>query len=72
MQVAMSAHCDATGVMTSSSEEWSPWLFHLETEGENTTVSLSQDKNATEEQRMHAQQTWDGMLESMKKLLERE
>jgi len=36
-----------------------------------TRVVLSQDNNATEEAREHSQQNWKGMLEGLKKLLEK-
>jgi len=36
-----------------------------------TRVALSQDNNATEEAREHSQQNWKGMLEGLKKLLEK-
>jgi uncharacterized protein YndB with AHSA1/START domain len=37
----------------------------------STVVSLSQDNNATEEEREHTAKMWQGMLESLKKLLEK-
>src|SRR6185503_3075930 len=36
----------------------------------STVLSLSQDNNATEEEREHTAKMWQGMLESLKKLLE--
>jgi uncharacterized protein YndB with AHSA1/START domain len=36
-----------------------------------TTVSLSQDNNATEEAREHSEKNWEMMLEGLKKLLEK-
>lgn len=36
-----------------------------------TRVVLSQDNNATEEAREHSQENWKGMLEGLKKLLEK-
>jgi uncharacterized protein YndB with AHSA1/START domain len=36
-----------------------------------TTISLSQDNNATEGARQHSEKNWQMMLESLKKLLEK-
>jgi len=36
-----------------------------------TRVSLSQDNNPTEEARAHSEQNWKGMLDGLKKLLEK-
>jgi uncharacterized protein YndB with AHSA1/START domain len=38
--------------------------------GGGTHVTLSQDKNATEEERAHSEQNWEMVLASLKKLLE--
>ncbi len=45
--------------------------IELSNDGEETTVSLSQDGNATEEDRKHSEKNWKMMLESLKKLLEK-
>ena len=37
----------------------------------STVLSLSQDNNATEEEREHTAKFWQGMLETLKKLLEK-
>jgi hypothetical protein len=37
---------------------------------EGVIVSLAQDNNVTEEERMHSQKNWEMMLSSVKKLLE--
>ena len=42
----------------------------LSSDGTQTTVSLSQDNNETEEAREHSEKIWQMMLEGMKKLLE--
>ena len=36
-----------------------------------TVVTLTQDNNANEEQRAHSENNWRGMLEGLKRLLER-
>ena len=42
-------------------------LFRMET---GTSVTLSQDNNATEEDRQHSQQNWTMMLTSLKRVVE--
>jgi hypothetical protein len=44
--------------------------IQLSGEGKNSTVSLSQDNNETEEAREHSEKNWQMMLEGLKKLLE--
>ena len=43
----------------------------LSRQGAQTKVSLSQDKNATDEAREHSEKNWKMMLEGLKKLLEK-
>jgi uncharacterized protein YndB with AHSA1/START domain len=42
----------------------------LEPDGATTIVTLTQDNNATEEERKHSEQNWSMMLTSLKKFLE--
>jgi uncharacterized protein YndB with AHSA1/START domain len=43
----------------------------LDEQDKTTTVSLSQDKNATEQEKAHSEKNWKMMLEDLKKLLEK-
>ncbi|MBI1833512.1 MAG: SRPBCC domain-containing protein [Candidatus Andersenbacteria bacterium] len=57
-------------------EKDSPENYHtvtIELSGDEaeTTISLSQDNNKTEEAREHSEKNWHGMLKGMKKLLEK-
>jgi len=45
--------------------------IELSRKGNQTHISLQQDKNATEEAREHSENNWNMMLESLKKLLEK-
>ena len=45
--------------------------IELSRQGTQTKVSLSQDKNATDEERQHSEKNWKMMLEGLKKLLEK-
>lgn len=51
-----------------------PESYHTVTielsENGNTTVSLSQDHNKTDEARQHSEENWKMMLEGLKKLVE--
>ena len=52
-------------------ENYHTVTVQLSGEGTRTHVSLSQDHNATEEDRDHSAQNWRTMLEALKRLLER-
>ena len=52
-------------------ENYHTVTVQLSGEGARTHVSLSQDHNATEEDRDHSAQNWRTMLEALKRLLER-
>lgn len=52
------------------SENYHTVTIELSGEGGQTTVTLTQDNNETEEARQHSEKNWQMMLESLKKLLE--
>ncbi len=45
--------------------------IELSPKGNQTLVALSQDNNATEQERQHSEKNWAMMLEGLKKLLEK-
>ncbi len=51
-------------------ENYHTVTIDLSSEGNQTQVSLTQDHNASEEERDHSQKNWEMMLVSLKKLLE--
>jgi uncharacterized protein YndB with AHSA1/START domain len=51
-------------------ENYRTVTIHLSSLGELTHVSLSQDHNATEEERAHSEKNWDMMLIALKNYLE--
>jgi len=51
-------------------ENYHTVTIKLTRDDRKTVVSLSQDKNATEDSRKHSEQNWKIMLEELKKLLE--
>ncbi|MGZ7031112.1 MAG: SRPBCC family protein [Thermoanaerobaculia bacterium] len=52
-------------------ENYHTVTIELSGKGKETVVSLSQDKNPTEEARKHSEQNWGMMLSGLKKLLEK-
>jgi hypothetical protein len=52
-------------------ENYHTVTIELESKGDQTNITLSQDNNATEEARDHSQRNWQMMLDEMKKLLEK-
>jgi uncharacterized protein YndB with AHSA1/START domain len=51
-------------------ESYHTVTIELSAEGNQTHVSLSQDKNATEEERAHSESNWGMMLAALKKYVE--
>ena len=51
-------------------ENYHTVTYTLVDEGKQTRLELSQDKNATDEERQHAEQFWGQMLATLKSLLE--
>jgi len=52
-------------------ENYHSVTIELSPSGAGTLISLSQDNNATEEEREHSEQNWVTMLTSLKRFLER-
>jgi len=51
-------------------ENYHTVTIDLSTDGTQTTISLSQDNNSTEQDREHSEKNWQMMLDGLKKLLE--
>jgi uncharacterized protein YndB with AHSA1/START domain len=51
-------------------ENYHTVTIELSPRGAGTIVTLSQDNNASEEERQHSEQNWGAMLDSLKKFLE--
>ena len=65
------SHFSPTGGSEDKPENYHTVTIKLEDKDGQTLVSLTQDKNATEEAREHSQKNWEMMLGGMKKLLEK-
>ena len=44
--------------------------YKLSGKGESTKLTITQDNNATEDEKMHSEQNWKMMLDGVKKMLE--
>jgi uncharacterized protein YndB with AHSA1/START domain len=51
-------------------ENYHTITIELSGQGEQTSVTLSQDNNATEEDRQHSEENWKTMLDGLKKYVE--
>jgi len=51
-------------------ENYHTVTIELSSKGGQTTVSLSQDNNSTQEERTHSEENWEMMLATLKNLLE--
>jgi uncharacterized protein YndB with AHSA1/START domain len=51
-------------------ENYHTVTIELNAEGVQTHVSLAQDNNATEDERIHSEKNWEMMLTSLKKFIE--
>ncbi len=45
-------------------------IYDLEAQGGATRLTLTQDNNATEEEKSHSEQNWQAMLQALKKTVE--
>jgi uncharacterized protein YndB with AHSA1/START domain len=52
-------------------ENYHTVTIELASEGNGSIVSLTQDNNATEEERTHSEKNWEMMLAALKKFVER-
>lgn len=64
------SHFSPLSGMEETAENYHTVTIDLSGKDDQTTVALSQDKNATEEAREHSEKNWAMMLTSLKKLLE--
>jgi uncharacterized protein YndB with AHSA1/START domain len=69
-QVIQYTHFSPMSGLPDKPENYHTVTIELVPEGDHTRVSLSQDKNPTEEARHHSQKNWEMMLASLKDLLE--
>ncbi len=70
-QTIQYSHFSPLSGVPDAPENYHTVTVELSDEGEQTRVVLTQDHNATEEEREHSEQNWRMMLEGLKRLLEK-
>jgi uncharacterized protein YndB with AHSA1/START domain len=65
------SHYSALSGVPDVPENYHILTYELTSLGDKTIVSLSQDNNSNKEEQEHSQQMWEGMLQALKKFLEK-
>jgi uncharacterized protein YndB with AHSA1/START domain len=69
-KLLVATHWSPLSGTADSPENYHTVRYELTAEGDKTHLTLSQDKNASEEEKKHSEQNWKMMLDGLKKLLE--
>lgn len=67
----VSTHWSPLSGVPDSPENYHTVSYHLVAKDGKTEVTITQDNNASEEEKAHSEQNWRQMLDGLKKLLER-
>ena len=70
-QLLQYSHYSPLSGVPETKEAYHTVTIELARQGAQTVVSLSQDNNATEEEKQHSEKNWKMMLEGLKKLMEK-
>src|SRR5687767_8239570 len=65
-----STHWSPLSGVPDSAENYHTVTYTLSDKGESTAVTITQDNNATEEEKTHSEKNWQTVLKGMKDLLE--
>ena len=65
-----STHWSPLSGVPDSPENYHTVTYTLSDQGESTEVTITQDNNASEEEKAHSEENWKTVLAGMKKLLE--
>ena len=65
-----STHWSPLSGVPDSPENYHTVTYTLSKNGDGTEVTITQDNNASEEEKAHSEKNWQTVLEGMKKLLE--
>ena len=65
-----STHWSPLSGVPDSPENYHTVTYELSEKDGNTDVTITQDNNASDEERVHSEQNWKTVLDGMKKLLE--
>jgi len=69
-KLLMSTHWSPLSGVPDTPENYHTVIYTLSGKGDSTEVTITQDNNATEEEKEHSEQNWKTVLDGMKKLLE--
>ncbi len=69
-KLLVSTHWSPLAGVPDLPENYHTVAYELTPHGSSTTVVLTQDNNASEEERSHSEQNWRAMLEGLKKVVE--
>jgi uncharacterized protein YndB with AHSA1/START domain len=69
-KLLMSTHWSPMSGVPDAPENYHTVTYTLSEKRDGTEVTITQDNNASEEEREHSEQNWRTVLEGMKKLLE--
>ena len=69
-KLLMSTHWSPLSGVPDSPENYHTVTYTLNEKGNSTEVMITQDNNATEEEKAHSEKNWRTVLDGMKKLLE--
>ncbi len=69
-RLLVTTHWSPLSGVPDSSENYHTVTYELSGQDGKTRVTLSQDNNASEEEKAHSEQNWKMLLDSLKKLLE--
>lgn len=67
----VSTHWSPLSGVPDSPENYHTVTYNLAEKDGRTEVTITQDNNASEEEKIHSEQNWNQVLDGMKKLLER-
>ena len=69
-KILKSTHWSPLSGVPDSPENYHTVAYTLSTRGDSTEVTITQDNNATEQEKAHSKKNWETVLAGMKKLLE--
>ena len=69
-KLLMSTHWSPLSGVPESRENYHTVTYTLSRKGDGTEVTITQDNNATEEEKVHSEANWKTVLDGMKKMLE--
>jgi uncharacterized protein YndB with AHSA1/START domain len=69
-KLLVSTHWSPLSGVPDSPENYHTVTYTLAAMGESTQVTITQDNNSTEEEKVHSEENWRTVLKGLKKMLE--